>query len=125
VVSLASVPITPADSWPERLDVANVITRREHASEMLLGVAWMEPGQVCNPWSFEEEDPGIEDTTFYGPTHETYFVLRGRLLLSWNGGSLEAGPDDAVYLAPGFRYALRCIGDEQAYFLWSMTPPPV
>ncbi|HMJ94455.1 MAG TPA: cupin domain-containing protein [Thermoleophilaceae bacterium] len=125
VVPLSSVPVTPADSWPERLDVANMITRGEHGSEVLLGAAWMEPGQECNPWSFEDEDPQIDGMTFYGPTHETYFVLRGTLQLSWNGGSLEAGPDDAVYLAPGYRYALRCVGDEPAYFLWSMSPPPV
>ena len=125
VRALDDVPITPAHSWPENLDVANIFTRGEHGTEVLLGAAWMEPGQECNPWSFEHEDPGIEGLTFYGPTHETYFVVKGRLRLTWNGGELEAGANEAVYLAPGFRYALRCIGDERAYFLWSMTPPPV
>jgi mannose-6-phosphate isomerase-like protein (cupin superfamily) len=122
VVALDAVPITPAHSWPENLDVANMITRGKHGSEVLLGAAWMEPGQKCNPWSFEDEDPGGENMTHYGPTHETYFVLEGRLHLAWNGGELEAGPNDAVYLAPGYRYELTCL--EKSYFLWSMTPPP-
>ncbi|MDX6722736.1 MAG: hypothetical protein QOD44_810 [Solirubrobacteraceae bacterium] len=122
VVALADTPITPADSWPENLDVANMITKGRHGSEILLGAAWMEAGQRCNPWSFKEEDPGIEDVTHYGITHETYFVISGRLHLSWDGGELEAGPDDAVYLAPGYDYELRCI--EKSYFLWSMSPPP-
>ena len=52
VVALEAVPITPADSWPEKLDVANMITRGQHGSEVLLGAAWMEPGQEANPWSF-------------------------------------------------------------------------
>ena len=69
----------------------------------------------------EYDDPGISDMTHYGPTHETYFVLKGRLRLTWDGGVLEAGANEAVYLAPGFNYELRCIGDESAYFLWSMT----
>ncbi|MEA2268201.1 MAG: hypothetical protein QOD55_685 [Solirubrobacteraceae bacterium] len=125
VVALDAVPVTPAHSWPENLDVANMITRGQHGSEVLLGAAWMEPGQFANPWSFEDDDPEIEGTTHYGPTHETYFVLKGRIRLTWNGGELEAGPNDGVYLAPGFRYELSCIGDESAYFLWSMTPPPV
>lgn len=124
MVALADVPITPAHSWPERLDVANMITRGQHGSEVLLGAAWMDPGQETNPWSFKDEDPGIPGMTHYGPTHETYFVLRGRLRLTWDGGTLEAGPNEAVYLAPGFNYGLSCIGDEGAYFLWSMTPPP-
>jgi mannose-6-phosphate isomerase-like protein (cupin superfamily) len=125
VVALAAVPITPADSWPENLDVANMITGGEHGSEVLLGAAWMEPGQVANRWSFKDEDPQIQGMTHYGPTHETYFVLRGRLRLTWDGGELEAGANEAVYLAPGFNYELSCIGTAQAYFLWSMTPPPV
>lgn len=123
VVALGAVPITPAHSWPENLDVANMITQGEHGSDLLLGAAWMEPGQVANPWSFEDDDPGIDGLTHYGPTHETYFVLQGRLRLSWNGGELEAGPNDAVYLAPGWRYELSCI--ERCFFLWSMTPAPV
>jgi len=122
VVALADVPVTPADSWPENLDVANMITRGRHGSEILLGAAWMEAGQKCNPWSFKEEDPSIDGMTHYGITHETYFVIEGRLHLSWDGGELEAGPNDAVYLAPGYNYELTCL--EKSYFLWSMSPPP-
>lgn len=124
VMALSSVPVTPADSWPENLDVANMVTRGEHGSEVLLGAAWMTPGQETNPWSFKDEDPRIAGMTHYGPTHETYFVLKGRLRLTWDGGELEAGANDAVYLAPGFNYGLRCVGEENAFFLWSMTPPP-
>jgi mannose-6-phosphate isomerase-like protein (cupin superfamily) len=125
VVALDSVPVTPGHDWPERIDVANMITKGEHGTEILLGACWMHPGQVANPWSFKNEDPEVPGLTHYGPTHEVYFVLGGRIRLSWDGGTLEAGANDAVYLAPGWRYALESIGDKQAFFLWAMSPPPV
>ena len=33
-------------------------------------------------------------------------------------------PDDAVFLAPGWHYRLRCVGDEPAFFVYGMTPTP-
>ena len=125
VVALDAVPVTPGHEWPEGIDVANMITRAEHGTDVLLGACWMHPGQVANPWSFQEKDPEVPGLTHYGPTHEVYFVLDGRIRLTWDGGVVEAGPRDAVYLAPGWRYGLESIGDEQAFFLWAMSPPPV
>jgi mannose-6-phosphate isomerase-like protein (cupin superfamily) len=125
VVAFDDVPVTPGHSWPEGIDVANMITKGQHGSEILLGACWLEPGQVANPWSFKQEDPRIAGLTHYGPTHEVYFMLRGRIRLRWDEGDIEAGPNDAVFLAPGWQYELSCIGDEQALILWAMSPPPV
>jgi mannose-6-phosphate isomerase-like protein (cupin superfamily) len=61
---------------------------------------------------------------WYGPVDETYFVIRGHLELTWDEGVLELGPDDAVYLAPGWTYRLRNVGEEPAFFVYSMTPTP-
>jgi mannose-6-phosphate isomerase-like protein (cupin superfamily) len=59
-----------------------------------------------------------------GPVDETYFVVRGRLRLTWDEGVLEIGPDDGVYLAPGWEYRLENVGDEPAFFIYSMAPAP-
>ncbi len=125
VVSLAETPVIPAEDWPENVAVANMITRENSGSNLLLGACWVDPHQTVNPWSFEDEDPGIPGVTHWGPVHETYFVLAGRLVLSWDHGELEIGPNDAVYIPPGWRYGLRSVSDEKAFLIWSMTPAPV
>jgi len=66
----------------------------------------------------------VECDHWYGPVHETYFVIRGRLRLTWDEGVLELGPDDSVYLAPGWAYQLENVGDEPAFFTYGMTPTP-
>jgi mannose-6-phosphate isomerase-like protein (cupin superfamily) len=65
-----------------------------------------------------------EDDHWYGPVDETYFIIRGRLRLTWDEGHFDVGPDDSVYLAPGWTYHLKNIGDEPAFFVYGMTPTP-
>lgn len=125
VIPLASVPPIPKERAPTKVTIARLVTRERCASELLLGACWMSPGEETNVWSFEDDDRTSEDETYYGPVHETYFVIRGRLELTWDGGVLRIGPEDAVYLAPGWRYKLRNVGEEEAFFVYGMCPSPV
>lgn len=125
VVGLDDTPVIAPEDWPERVSVANMITKGQDGSNLLLGACWMNPGQEANPWSFENSDPEVPGVTHYGPVDEVYFVIKGNLRLTWQEGSLEMGPDDAVYIAPGWSYALKNVGDDVAFFLWAMTPAPV
>jgi mannose-6-phosphate isomerase-like protein (cupin superfamily) len=124
-VPLASVPVIPADEAPTKVRIARLVTRERFGSNLLLGACWMDPGEETNLWSFEPEDRTGEDDKYYGPVDETYFVVRGRLRLTWDEGELEIGSDDAVYLAPGWTYRLRNVGDEPAFFVYGMAPSPV
>lgn len=125
VVPLASVPVIPADEAPTKVRIARLVTRETCRSNLLLGACWMDPGEETNLWSFEPEDRMGEGDKHFGPVDETYFVIRGRLRLTWDEGELEIGPDDGVYLAPGWSYRLRNVGDEPAFFVYGMTPSPV
>jgi hypothetical protein len=125
VVPLASVPVIPKEEAPTKVRIARLVTREGCGSNLLLGACWMDPGERTNVWSFEDEDRVEEGDKFYGPVDETYYVIRGRLRLSWNEGELDIGPDDAVYLAPGWRYELENVGDEPAFFVYGMAPSPV
>jgi mannose-6-phosphate isomerase-like protein (cupin superfamily) len=84
----------------------------------------MEPGDESNLWSSRDEETSGEVGHHYGPVDETYFIVRGRLRLRWDEGEFELGPDDCVYLAPGWRYQLTNVGDEAAFFVYGMTPSP-
>jgi mannose-6-phosphate isomerase-like protein (cupin superfamily) len=125
VVPLDSVPVIPADEAPTKVRIARLVTREGCGSNLLLGACWMDPGERTNMWSFEDEDLVEEGDKYYGPVDETYYVVRGRLRLSWNEGELDIGPDAAVYLAPGWRYELENVGEEPAFFVYGMAPSPV
>ena len=122
VEHLSAIPVLKGNESPLRINLARVITKGKHGSELTLGVAWLEPGQVSRWWSFEQDDQKRPDESFQGWHHETYFVVRGRLKLSWNEGELDLAPNDAVYLAPGWHYRLENVGDDQAFFVYNVYP---
>ncbi len=125
VIPLGSVPHIPKDEAPTKVEIARIVSRERCGSNLLLGACWMEPGDETNVWSFEEADTTGPGDKFYGPVDETYFVIRGHLQLTWDEGTLDIGPNDGVYLAPGWRYRLKNVGGEPAFFIYSMAPSPV
>ena len=93
--------------------LGTLIDATSHGSPLLLGLAWIEPGTERVTWEQDAE------------THETYHILRGRVTVSWEGdepGAVVLGPEDSLYLPPGRRYHAENSGDEQVYFVWSLTP---
>lgn len=119
-IPLSSVPIRP---WHvEGAAIARILTQGEHGANFMVGVTWMEPGIESEWWSFEFEDTG-EGERYMGPHHEMYFGIRGQLRLTWTDGAIDFGPDDTVFLAPGWRYRLANIGTEPAFFVYCVHPP--
>lgn len=116
--------LTPVDAAiaPTRVRINRVITREKHQSELTQGVCWMEPGEQTNRWSSREVFDPAEADHWYGPVDETYYIIRGQLRLTWDEGVFELGPDDTVYLAPGWTYHLENVGTEPAFFVYNMTP---
>jgi len=125
VVPLKNVPVLPAAEAPTKVRIARLVSRERCGSNLLLGAAWMDPGEETNLWSFEEEDQTKAGDKYYGPVDETYYVISGRYQLTWDEGVLEIGPQDAVYLAPGWTYRLRNVGTEPGFFIYSMAPSPI
>ena len=124
VVPLDSVPPVPADQAVTKVRIARLVTKKRCGSNLLLGASWMDPGEETNTWSSRAEDDTAPGDHWYGPVDETYFIIKGRLQLTWDEGILELSPNDAVFLAPGWTYHLKNVGDEPAFFVYSMTPTP-
>ena len=124
VIPLADVPVIPAAQAVTKVRIARIVTRKRCGSNLLLGASWLDPGEETNWWSSRDDDDVAEGDHWYGPVDETYFIIRGRLRLSWDEGHFDVGPDDSVYLAPGWTYHLKNIGDEPAFFVYGMTPTP-
>lgn len=124
VIPLEDVPVVPAEQAVTKVRIARIVTRKRCGSNLLLGASWLDPGEETNTWSSRAEDDMAEGDHWYGPVDETYFIIRGRLRLTWDEGHFDVGPDDSVYLAPGWTYHLKNIGDEPAFFVYGMTPTP-
>ena len=124
VIPLEDVPVIPAEQAVTRVRIARIVTRKRCGSNLLLGASWLDPGEETNWWSSRDANDMAEGDHWYGPVDETYFIIRGRLRLTWDEGHFDVGPDDSVYLAPGWTYHLKNIGDEPAFFVYGMTPTP-
>lgn len=124
VVPLDSVPPVSADQAVTKVRIARLVTKKRCGSNLLLGASWMDPGEETNTWSSRPDDDTTPGDHWYGPVEETYFIIKGRLRLTWDEGVLELSPNDAVFLAPGWTYHLKNVGDEPAFFVYSMTPTP-
>ena len=124
VIPLEDVPVIPAAQAVTKVRIARIVTRKRCGSNLLLGASWLDPGEETNWWSSRDDDDMAEGDHWYGPVDETYFIIRGRLRLTWDEGHFDVGPDDSVYLAPGWTYHLKNIGDEPAFFVYGMTPTP-
>jgi len=88
----------------------------------MLGVSLMDPGEETNLWSSAPTNDVGPGDHWYGPVEETYFCIRGQLRLTWDDGEIDFGPNDAIYLAPGWHYRLKNVGTEQAFFVYNMYP---
>jgi len=106
----------------ENLRDRPLITRERHGSELLLGVASLDPGLETCVWSSMPEDDTKPGEYWMGPIEETYYCTRGQLTLICDEGEIEFGPDDAIYLAPGGHYKLKNHGDEAAFFIYNLYP---
>ena len=124
VIHLDDVPVTPAADAVTQVRIARVITRERCGSNLMLGASWLDPGEHSNVWSSREHDDTSPGDHWYGPVDEVYFIVAGRLELTWDEGTFELGPNDCVYLAPGWTYSLRNAGEEPAFFVYAMTPSP-
>lgn len=104
------------------------ISREGQGSELGLGVCELQPGQSTVWWSFIAGDAGGEVRMNFGDrAYEAYYVLSGRFTFHWKDAdgheeSADAGPADAFYFSPGYRYRVENSGDTAARFLWCMAP---
>jgi mannose-6-phosphate isomerase-like protein (cupin superfamily) len=121
IVPLDSVPVTARADSPIAMTLARTLTHAEHGSNIMVGVSWMEPGEQSTVWSTEVDPPG--DAHHVGPVHEFFYLVRGHCRIEWTEGELEFRPNDTLFLAPGWRYQIENVGDEQAMLIYAATPP--
>lgn len=101
------------DSADGGFTVAVAVNSESHGSQLVLGLGWMRPGTEMVAWEVDDR------------THEAYYMCSGSLRISWSGsdsGELVLGPRECFYFPPGRRYAMENAGEEEASFIWAVTP---
>lgn len=87
---------------------------RDQGSSVLLGTFRLDPGQRG---SFElPHANGMEE--------ENYYLLAGRLRVSWGDGELIAEPGQAIYFPAGGGYEIETIGADAVELIWTAYPAP-
>lgn len=123
IFTMAATPPLEGAASPVAIKLTRLVTRANSGSDLMMGVAEMQPGE-CSAWfSFAAEKPaGGADETWYGPIDETFFIVRGRLRLEWQDGAVEAGPQEAIYCPPGRRYRMVNPGAEASFIIYAIAP---
>ena len=78
---------------------------RSPSGGLVTGVAQIEPGTALSRHHHEPE--------------ETYYVISGRVDIEVEEVRKEIGPGTAVYIPPGARHSVRCIGAEPLVFIFT------
>lgn len=87
---------------------------RDQGSSVLLGTFRLDPGQSG---SFVLPHAN-------GMQEETYYLLAGRLRVSWGGGEMVAEPGQAIYFPPGGGYEIETLGSSPVELIWTAYPAP-
>jgi mannose-6-phosphate isomerase-like protein (cupin superfamily) len=92
--------------------VGVLVDAESHGSAMLHGLEWIDVGSKPVTWTADDE------------THEVYYLISGRLRVSWHGGTADLEPGDSMYLPPDRTYMATNVGQEQVFLVWSAVPAP-
>jgi ethanolamine utilization protein EutQ (cupin superfamily) len=93
--------------------IKELITRRD-GSKVLLGTFRLDVGQRG------EFDLPHER----GHEEEIYYLLAGRLRVSWDGGEATASAGEAILFPQGRRYTITSEGSSAVELLWTAYPAP-
>lgn len=96
--------------------LARLVSPQATGAGLIFGHTWVLAGKtirfVLAPRSAEND----------AVPEEVYFVLRGHISVGWQGGSLVAGPLEAVHFPPGRSYEVRALGSQDAEFVYVLAP---
>jgi oxalate decarboxylase/phosphoglucose isomerase-like protein (cupin superfamily) len=88
-----------------------MISGRLNGSErMLVGIAWLEPGDV----HLLHPHPHADDW---------YYVIEGSALFTVSDGVIRGGPGTALFLPAGVPHRIENDGGERLHFAWGFDRP--
>jgi mannose-6-phosphate isomerase-like protein (cupin superfamily) len=115
VVALQDVDVLAPDETPAGVRLARLITKGATGADLMLGACWMAPGEAT---SFDLSEPGPGPL----PAQEAYYVISGRVRVSFGDRRVEAGPQAAVWFPPGREYRVEAIGDDEVFLVYTVVP---
>jgi enoyl-CoA hydratase/carnithine racemase/mannose-6-phosphate isomerase-like protein (cupin superfamily) len=121
-IGMNDVPLLEGETSPVSIRLSRMITRANTGAGVMMGVAQMHPGERSKVFSFLESGADGPDEKWYGPIDETFFVVRGQLRVEWDGGAVEAGPQEMIHCPPGRKYRMVNPGAEASFIVYAIAP---
>lgn len=122
VFTMAATPSLEGAASPVAIRLTRLVTKANSGSGLMMGVAEMKPGERSSRFSFAARDDAGPGEAWYGPIDETFFVVRGRLRIEWDGGAAEAGANEAIHCPPGRKYRMVNPGEEPSFIVYAIAP---
>jgi hypothetical protein len=102
-----------------------IVSKAEYGGNLLFGTTWFDPGVDIGEYS-----NGVPGLRGYGPADYAFYVIRGKLHLTFSNqagesGSLDVAADEGVRLPVGWTYGLSNPFEEPLYLVYAMTPAEV
>jgi ethanolamine utilization protein EutQ (cupin superfamily) len=117
-VALGDIQVLPPDATPAGVRLARLITKGTTGSDLMLGACWLSPGEST---TFDLSAPGGGPV----PAQEAYYVINGRVRVRFDDDrDLEAGPQAAVWFAPGRSYEVEVVGEDEVFLIYTVVPAP-
>ncbi|HEY6398912.1 MAG TPA: cupin domain-containing protein [Solirubrobacteraceae bacterium] len=116
--SLVEADTLPRDQWPDGVHLARLITKGETGSAVLLGACWLQPAQVTR---FDLRGAGAGEGM---EPQEIYYILAGRIRVSYEGRKLCAEAGSAVFFPPGRELAVEAVGEDEVFLIYTALPAP-
>jgi len=111
-----ALPLDGAKSFDEGShELVPLVNPPWATTQMSIGIERVKAGH-----SFRWRLGGSGDADDFGERDEVYFVIEGRIRLTWEDGELVAGRRTAIHFPLGRTYEVTC--EEDAEILYAMTP---
>jgi ethanolamine utilization protein EutQ (cupin superfamily) len=98
-----------------QLGVLKRLVTHSKGSAVFLGTFQL---QVSQGGTFELPHPK-------GFDEEIYYIIRGQLKVTWEGGEFVANPGDSIFFPPGGSYGIEAIGPDWVEGVWTANPAPL
>jgi mannose-6-phosphate isomerase-like protein (cupin superfamily) len=106
--------VTPYQSEVKGYSARRLVTKKRMGSEKLMvGIVEIEPNAKGYRWSYSEAEGN----------DEVYYVLQGKIRLSYEERFIDARKGDAIFLPAGREYRLDNRQSRPARLIYALSPP--
>lgn len=122
LAALDSQALVDGTTLPAGVSLRRLFTKRDHNSDMTVGVYEMAPGEASKWWSTEQQKWEAEGVFNVGEVDEFLFTLSGVCTIETPDGSFDCPERTAAFIPRGGRFRMINSGRVPTQVLYGLTP---